>query len=370
MKQEVKIGQTDYTVLVLIRDTAGAPKTGLTNASAGIDVCYTRVETDNDVVLTAGAPVALVTPALTDPHLDWGFLEVDATNAPGLYRLDIADGVFATGAWSAVVSLVATGIDPCQIEFVLVAFDPRDSVRLGLTALPNAAADAAGGLPISDAGGLDMDDIPTTAEFNARSLPSADYTIVTDLGVVQTADHTAGIADIPTVAEFNARSLPSADYTVVTDLGTVQTADHTAAIVDIPTVAEFNARSLPSADYTVVTDLGVVQTADHTASIAAIKAITDLLPSGIKKNTALTNFEFYMVLAADHISPATGKTIVCQRSIDGGAFANCNTVNATEVSAGVYKLDLAASDLNGNVITFKFTEALCDTRMVTIKTST
>lgn len=158
MKQEVKIGQTDYTVLILIRDsTTGAPKTGLTNASAGIDVCYVRVETDNDVTVTAGAPVALATPALTDPHLDWGFLEVDATNAPGLYRLDLADGVFATGAWSAVVSLICTGCDPVHIEFVLVAYDKTDGVRLGLTALPAAAADTAGGLPISDAGGLDLD---------------------------------------------------------------------------------------------------------------------------------------------------------------------------------------------------------------------
>ena len=41
----------------------------------------------------------------------------------------------------------------------------------------------------------------------------------------QTADHTAAIADIPTVSEFNARSLVSADYTVVSDLGTVQTGD-------------------------------------------------------------------------------------------------------------------------------------------------
>ena len=37
------------------------------------------------------------------------------------------------------------------------AMDFDDAVRGGMTALPNAAADAAGGLPISDAGGLDMD---------------------------------------------------------------------------------------------------------------------------------------------------------------------------------------------------------------------
>jgi hypothetical protein len=41
------------------------------------------------------------------------------------------------------------------------AMDFDDAVRGGMTALPNAAADAAGGLPISDAGGLDMDNIPS-----------------------------------------------------------------------------------------------------------------------------------------------------------------------------------------------------------------
>lgn len=129
-KREVKIGQTDYSVLILIKDTAFAPKTGLTNLSAGIDVCYTRVETDNDVVLVAGAPVALASPALTDPHLDWGFLEVDATNAPGLYRLDLPDAVFATGAWMAFVSLIATGCTPTHIEFILIPALPYDGVKL------------------------------------------------------------------------------------------------------------------------------------------------------------------------------------------------------------------------------------------------
>jgi len=128
MKQEVKIGQTDYTVLILVRDsTTGAPKTGLTFESAGIDVCYTRVETDNDVVLTDGAPA---TTTLTGDHVDWGFVLVDDTKAPGLYKLDIADGVFASGAWSAVVSFICTGCDPVHIEFVLVPEAPADGVKI------------------------------------------------------------------------------------------------------------------------------------------------------------------------------------------------------------------------------------------------
>jgi hypothetical protein len=77
---------------------------------------------------------------------------------------------------------------------------------------------------------------PTISEFNARTIASADYTIVSDLGTVQTADHTAGIADIPTNSEIALRTLLSADYTIVSDLGTVQTADHTSTISSIDSV--------------------------------------------------------------------------------------------------------------------------------------
>jgi hypothetical protein len=56
----------------------------------------------------------------------------------------------------------------------------------------------------------------------------------------------AAVDAVPTVSEFNARSLVAADYTIVSDLGTVQSADHTAAIADIPTVAEFTARTAPT----------------------------------------------------------------------------------------------------------------------------
>ena len=138
MRQEVKIGQTDYTVLILIRDsTTGAPKTALTFESAGIDVCYTRVETDNDVVLTAGAPV---TTTLTGAHVDWGFVKVDDTNAPGLYKFDIHDDVFAAGAWSAVVSLICTGCDPVHIEFILTPDAPTAMVEGSIT--PNQVLQA------------------------------------------------------------------------------------------------------------------------------------------------------------------------------------------------------------------------------------
>lgn len=45
-----------------------------------------------------------------------------------------------------VLHATGTGADPFDAIFPVVAFNPRDSVRMGMTALPNAAAEAAGGL--------------------------------------------------------------------------------------------------------------------------------------------------------------------------------------------------------------------------------
>lgn len=159
MKQ-IKLGFQDYTTLVFIPDPAstdGSGKTGL--VAANLTVSYARVETDNDVTITDVTGSLNNLALLTTAHTDWGLLEVSSSLAPGLYRLDIADAVFASGAWSAVVYVMITtsAAAASPIEFILVAFDPLDATRMGLAALPNAAADGAGGLPISDAGGLDLD---------------------------------------------------------------------------------------------------------------------------------------------------------------------------------------------------------------------
>lgn len=79
--------------------------------------------------------------------------------------------------------------------------------------------------------------------------------------------------------------------------------------------------------------------------------------SAFKKNTAYTNYMFLMVDDIDGKTPKTGLTgITCQRSIDGAAFAACANA-ASEVSSGWYKIDLAATDLNGDEIVLHFTKA-------------
>jgi hypothetical protein len=103
------------------------------------------------------------------------------------------------------------------------------------------------------------------------------------------------------------------------------------------------------------------------SNVTDIKAKTDNLPSGIKKNTALAKFSFLMVDSGDHVTPKTGVTITAQRSLDGAAFGACAN-GASELSNGIYLIDLATGDLNGDVVTLRFTAAGADARLLTVIT--
>ncbi len=96
-------------------------------------------------------------------------------------------------------------------------------------------------------------------------------------------------------------------------------------------------------------------------------ALYRAMNSRIAKNASLYNYPFYMVLASDHITPATGKTVSATVSIDGAAFITC--VNSpTEIENGLYKINLEAPDLNGDTIVLLFGAAACDNRVVAIVT--
>lgn len=145
--RDVLLGTTDYTVLVKVLLTTGAPATAL--AHTDIDLAYARVETDNDVTTSDVTPASLS--ALTDAHSDWGWKEVSSSDHPGLYRLDIADAVFASGAWEAVVTVTdASGTDfyPVDIGFRLVGVDPQvANVPANVTQFNGSNATSSGGRP-------------------------------------------------------------------------------------------------------------------------------------------------------------------------------------------------------------------------------
>ena len=158
-------GATDQSVTIyIVDDTDGTPEEGVVFNSAGIAIWYRR-EGAAKVALT------LVTLASASAaHTDSGFLHID----DGVYRLDLPDAAFATGAGEVTIGgTVATGMIVLPQTIALVDYDNQDAVRLGITSLPNAAADAAGGLAISDAGGLDLDAIlADTNELQSDDVPT------------------------------------------------------------------------------------------------------------------------------------------------------------------------------------------------------
>lgn len=89
------------------------------------------------------------------------------------------------------------------------------------------------------------------------------------------------------------------------------------------------------------------------------------ITTNLKKNQALTNFAFLMTDSTTH-NPATGKTVTVTRAIDAGAFAAGTLSAVTEVSNGQYRVDFAAADLNGNVVTLRATATGCDDLFMTL----
>jgi len=149
-KQLVQLNNTSRTEYVWIQDSSsstGAGLTGLTYLSAGLTLTY---------VVERGTAGSLALANLTSASVAWatgGFVAVDASLMPGLYRLDIPNVVFATADKAVVMLKGAANMVPVVLEYQIVGFNPDDAVRLGLTALPSAAAGAAGGLPTGNASG-------------------------------------------------------------------------------------------------------------------------------------------------------------------------------------------------------------------------
>jgi hypothetical protein len=88
--------------------------------------------------------------------------------------------------------------------------------------------------------------------------------------------------------------------------------------------------------------------------------------SNVKKGQALNAFGFVMTDATTHL-PAPGLTVAATRSLDGAAFAACANV-PSGVASGAYKINLAAGDLNANVVILRFTAAGADDLLLTVVT--
>jgi hypothetical protein len=150
MKLIVQSGATSVKQQIFIQDSTSANGSGLTGLvfnSTGLTAYYFR---DGD---TASTQIALATAAV-GTFTSGGFIAVDSTNLPGVYEIGVPNAFFSNNVRSGIIMLKgATNMVPVLLEFQIVPWNPQDSVRLGLTALPNIAQGSAGAISTGDSTG-------------------------------------------------------------------------------------------------------------------------------------------------------------------------------------------------------------------------
>lgn len=211
-----------------------------------------------------------------------------------------------------------------------------------------------------------VDDLPTNAELGtALGAATAPLATAASLSVVAGNVTTllTNVDNVPTNAEL------------ATALGTADD----ATLAAIASLHNLSAAQVNAEVDAAISDAGLATSASVATAKISIDAIladtgTDgvvLRPAdrgGIRKNTALANFEFVMTDATNH-NPTSGLTVTATRSIDGGALSAGTLGPVTGLSNGIYRVSFAAADLNGGVITLRAIAAGADDLFLTIITS-
>ena len=117
--RQIQKGSVDRSVdLYIIDATDGTPEVGVLYNTAGIDLKYRRD-------LSAAVSITEATlAALTTAHTDGGFLEI----GNGVYRLDVPDAAWATGADHVTIFGTVTGMIVLPVTVQLVAYDPESAL--------------------------------------------------------------------------------------------------------------------------------------------------------------------------------------------------------------------------------------------------
>lgn len=298
-------------------------------------------------------------------------LGVDHDGITGLNMITIA----ATGAngfesGKDYQLVITTG----TVGGVSVVGEVIGQFSLGLSAAAVDLANATDGLTVLKAS---LDDIPTVAEFNARSLLAASYfdpaaDAVANVTLVATTTtntdmrgtDSANTVVPPSVAQFDARTLLAASYfdPAVDAVANVTLVDTTTTNTDMvgtdgantvvpPSVAQFNARTLATADYfdpaadTVANVTTVATLTGHTAQTGDNFALIGTAGAGLTDitiNAASVDLIWDEILtgATHNINTSAGKRLrQVAATIFSEGTAQSATASTLQLESGAITLD-------------------------------
>jgi hypothetical protein len=338
MKLSILAGATSQSINVFVRDSTSTTGAGLAAVAPAGGSLLTGTKlyySFSGANASAGVAVSLaVLAAVNTAWTSGDIVTIDGTNMIGWNRIDIPNSALAAGKGRSVSFMLygGTNMAPCPFEIELTGWDNQDGVRGGMTALPNAAANAANGLPISIAGALDLDEMNVDIEAIQTSTAGLTYTVANQV-----------------------------DANTLKVGGTTQTGRDIGASVLVGDKTGF---SLTAGEETAIAN-AVWDTLRSSHVSAGTYGLAIITTDPIKRNTAYAGFPFSMTESTNH-TPQTGLSITAQRSIDGAAYGACANA-VVEVASGSYTIDLAAADLNcTKAVMLKFTAAATDTLFIAL----
>jgi len=304
-------GSTDVSTYFVLRTAAdGTATTGATITDIDLQYCRSGAEPAAKVDATALA-------ATDSAHGDNQAIEIDATDQPGLYRVDWPDAAFAAGVREVTLSvkLASSFTEHLRVELTPVesnlvemggvvqsATDLKDFADEGYDPATNKVQ----GVVLADTCTTNTDMVGTDsaalasvctegrlAELDAANLPSDVDDVLADTGELQTnqgAWATAAgfaLASVCTegrLAELDAGNLPSDVDDVLADTGELQTNQGAwatatgfalASVCTEARLAELDAANLPADIDAILADTNELQTDDVPGLIAALNDLSN-----------------------------------------------------------------------------------------------
>ena len=393
-------GATSQTEYVIIEDMNGSPITGLVYNSTNLVAKYVRAG-------AAVSSISLVTQTVSGAWSSGGFVEVDSTNLPGLYRFDVPDAAFAAGVDKVIVGLYGyTGMRLCALEYeigaIVITGTNNDKTGYSLTqSFPSNFST----LSIDGSGRVDIGKISGTSQ-TARdigasvllssgtgtgqvSLSSGAVTVGTNndkTGYALSSSQTFNVTgNITGNLSGSVGSVTGAVGSVTGNVGGNVTGSVGSVTGSVGSVVGNVGGNVTGSTASVLGSVGSVtgnvggNVTGSVGSVAgnvsgnvigSVGSVTSpvSIASGqlfVKKNTAFT-LTFPMTDSTTH-TPKIGLTVTSNRTIDGGSIT-ATTNSVTELGGGLYVLQLSSGDTNGSMVTLQFTATGADTRFIGIVT--
>lgn len=301
--------------------------------------------------------------------------EVDATNAPGVYKLTLT-----SGECSCNVGTLAGKSSTANITII--------PVTLSFELIPTVASGSSGGLPVLDGNSS----VPSNLKYIDGQATSGNNAILK----LKSLDLRSNDAAVSSLIIRGAAGGAGVNGGYAVDIvggaggtGTTSGGDAIYAAGGAGTSARGYGLNLAAPNSG---QSGLLVSGNYTS--AAANFVGDSYTDGIrvtggygwaggiranikgdiygslnlrfKKNTGINNFMFPMFDSTTK-QPKSGLTVSASRAIDGNSYAPCSN-SVAELSDGTYRINFSADDLNGDKIMFRFYATGADDQMVEIIT--